>query len=445
MGRKDRLEKFLWKRIPKRWILFRKKRMEQYVAATGVQIQEQLQSRILSEVKAGIVLIILFIVCFTVGVITNFIQADMAVIQRNSTGEGESEETVRIKIRDETFEYRLPVSEKKLTKEEETTVFEEGFQYLEKEMLNKNKSMDEIRSHLNLLWEIPNSPLEVKWESEDESVVDLEGKVKNHNLKKGSKVTHLKLILSYQNAEKEKVYSLTIYPRSISENQAKAEAVLEEIKNRERKDRTASDLQIPLKINGATIQLGDKKNAWMLLAGFLLLAGVLLAARQWENEKKKKDDVRKASELEYSNILWQFVLLLEAGFTIRTAWDKILSDYEKRKDQMREERRFVYEQMSYAYHQMELGSSMEQMFQTFSGKMQLPVYSKLMTLFLQNITKGSRNMLQILKTEERQAFTDRCEQAKRMGEEADTKLLFPMGIMLLNILLLLMVPAYLQF
>jgi hypothetical protein len=67
-----------------------------------------------------------------------------------------------------------------------------------------------------------------------------------------------------------------------------------------------------------------------------------------------------------------------------------------------------------------------------------------MTLFLQNMTKGSKNMLEILKNEEQQAFLIRCEQAKRMGEEADTKLLLPMGMMLLDILLLLMVPAYLQ-
>ena len=54
-------------------------------------------------------------------------------------------------------------------------------------------------------------------------------------------------------------------------------------------------------------------------------------------------------------------------------------------------------------------------------------------------------MLDILKSEEQEAFINRCEQAKRMGEEADTKLLLPMGVMLLNILILLMIPAFLQF
>jgi hypothetical protein len=121
-----------------------------------------------------------------------------------------------------------------------------------------------------------------------------------------------------------------------------------------------------------------------------------------------------------------------------------VTDYEKKKYRISEERQYVYNQMSFAYHQLELGYSAEQVFRLFSEKMQLKSYSKLMTLFLQNITKGSKNMLEILRNEEQQAFTIRCEQAKRMGEEADTKLLLPMGIMLLNILLLLMIPAYLQ-
>ena len=101
--------------------------------------------------------------------------------------------------------------------------------------------------------------------------------------------------------------------------------------------------------------------------------------------------------------------------------------------------------MAYAYHRMELGEPQEKVFDIFSRKMAMKSYSKLMTLFLQNLTKGSKNMLDILKTEEQIAFANRCEQAKRMGEEADTKLLLPMGVMLLNILLLLMVPAFMQF
>lgn len=435
----------IWNQIPKRWLQFRKQRMQMYVAASEVKLNELLKDQILKELKIGSVIIVLLLLCLTGAVISNFVWEKTVNIQRNAAGEGESQEQITIDIDGEKFKYEIPISEKTYTKKEREQLFEDSFQYLEKEILKENVSLSEIRSNINLLWEIPDNPIEVRWNLEDESIIDLEGNVHNEKMKSGSKLVHVQLILTYQNFEKEKVYELTIYPRKVSKSQEKAESVLSEIKKIESMNRTSTSFQIPSVIKDVKIQSGHQKNRWLAAVGIIMVSGILLIARQWENENQQRKNVKKASELEYSNILWQFVLLLEAGFTIQMAWKKIVSDYEKKKSKMPEERRYVYEQMSYSYHQMELGYSLEQVFQLFSQKMSIRSYSKLVTLFLQNITKGSKKMLDILKTEENQAFRNRCEQAKRMGEEADTKLLFPMGIMLLNILLLLMVPAYLQF
>lgn len=435
----------IWNQIPKRWLQFRKQRMQMYVAASEVKLNERLKDQILKELKIGSVIIVLLLLCLTGAVISNFVREKTVNIQRNAAGEGESQEQITIDIDGEKFKYEIPISEKTYTKKEREQLFEDSFQYLEKEILKENVSLSEIRSNINLLWEIPDNPIEVRWNLEDESIIDLEGNVHNEKMKSGSKLVHVQLILTYQNFEKEKVYELTIYPRKVSKSQEKAESVLSEIKKIESMNRTSTSFQIPSVIKDVKIQSGHQKNRWLAAVGIIMVSGMLLIARQWENENQQRKNVKKASELEYSNILWQFVLLLEAGFTIQMAWKKIVSDYEKKKSKMPEERRYVYEQMSYSYHQMELGYSLEQVFQLFSQKMSIRSYSKLVTLFLQNITKGSKKMLDILKTEENQAFRNRCEQAKRMGEEADTKLLLPMGIMLLNILLLLMVPAYLQF
>lgn len=435
----------IWNRIPEEWLQFRKHKIEMYIAASEVEINERLKNQILKEVKIGVIIICLLILCLAGALISNFIGEKTIDIQRNAAGEGESQEQITIDIDSEKFKYEIPISEKIYTKKEREKLFDDSFQYLEKEILKENVSMDEIRSDINFLWEIPNNPIEVKWNLEDESIVDLEGNVHNEKMKSGSKLVHVQLTLMYQNFEKEKVYQLTIYPRKVSKNQEKAESILREIKKIEGKNRTSTSFQIPAVIKNVKIQFGNQKNRWLILVGMVMMSGILLIARQWENENQQRKNVKRASELEYSNILWQFVLLLEAGYTIQTAWKKIVSDYEEKKSKMPEERRYVYEQMSYSYHQMELGCSLEEIFHLFSRKMAIRSYSKLMTLFLQNITKGSKKMLDILKTEEDQAFRNRCEQAKRMGEEADTKLLLPMGIMLLNILLLLMVPAYLQF
>ena len=366
-------------------------------------------------------------------------------IERNAAGDGETTERVEIQVEGETYTYELPVSEEIYTKEEEKQAFKDAFSYLEKEMLGENVSLNQVRSDLTFLWEIPDSPMEVRWEFEDENMVDMEGKVYNENLEKNNIITHVKAILTYQGSVEEKVYTIIICPKKRTKNEQKAWGIWERIQNIEKNSRTSHFFQLPSALSKVKVQIEGRRNPWMLLLIFLILLIPLLVARQWEYEKKQMEEMRHASELEYSNILWQFILLLEAGFTIRSAWKKIVQDYEKQKADMQKSRRYVYEQMAYAYHRMELGEPQEKVFDIFSRKMAMKSYSKLMTLFLQNLTKGSKNMLDILKTEEQIAFANRCEQAKRMGEEADTKLLLPMGVMLLNILLLLMVPAFMQF
>jgi hypothetical protein len=70
---------------------------------------------------------------------------------------------------------------------------------------------------------------------------------------------------------------------------------------------------------------------------------------------------------------------------------------------------------------------------------------KLSALLSQNIRKGSNNLLQILRQEADHAFAERKNQAKKLGEEAGTKLLLPMMMMLCVVMVIIMIPAYFSF
>ena len=50
-----------------------------------------------------------------------------------------------------------------------------------------------------------------------------------------------------------------------------------------------------------------------------------------------------------------------------------------------------------------------------------------------------------LDREATEAFEERKNRAKELGEEAGTKLLFPMLMMLLVVLIIVMVPAFISF
>jgi flagellar motor component MotA len=64
---------------------------------------------------------------------------------------------------------------------------------------------------------------------------------------------------------------------------------------------------------------------------------------------------------------------------------------------------------------------------------------------VQNLKKGSRELVNLLELEAIDAFEERKNQAKKYGEEAGTKMLFPMVGMLVVVMGIIMFPALISF
>ena len=72
-------------------------------------------------------------------------------------------------------------------------------------------------------------------------------------------------------------------------------------------------------------------------------------------------------------------------------------------------------------------------------------YTKLCSLLVQNLRRGNDTLLEILQEEAENSFEERKNLARELGEEAGTKLLLPMMIMLGITMLIIIVPAYFGF
>ena len=66
-------------------------------------------------------------------------------------------------------------------------------------------------------------------------------------------------------------------------------------------------------------------------------------------------------------------------------------------------------------------------------------------LLSQNLKKGTAGLLILLKAEALDALEERKRNARRLGEEAGTKLLLPMMIMLVIVMVIIMIPAFWSF
>ena len=94
---------------------------------------------------------------------------------------------------------------------------------------------------------------------------------------------------------------------------------------------------------------------------------------------------------------------------------------------------------------MQSGVSEHIAYKNLGERTGLAEYKKFSAILVQQLEQGSRSFLESLQQETRDAFEKRKRNAKEAGEKAGTKLLLPMGILLVITLVVIMTPAFLSF
>ena len=148
--------------------------------------------------------------------------------------------------------------------------------------------------------------------------------------------------------------------------------------------------------------------------------------------------------MDYPELVSRFTVLLQAGISVRNIWERIVKEYEKRTVQG-EPTRYVYEEMRFTWKQLENGRYESRAYGEFGKRCGLHAYMKFGALLEQNLKQGTTKLAIRLKEESESAFEERKNLARRLGEEAETKLMLPMFLMLFVVLAAVMTPAFLSF
>ena len=91
------------------------------------------------------------------------------------------------------------------------------------------------------------------------------------------------------------------------------------------------------------------------------------------------------------------------------------------------------------------GENERNAYETFVGQMDSMSYRRLMRLLINNLEKGSKDICHQLNVEAGQAYEQRLLLAKKLGEEASTKMLIPMMLMMILVMVIVMAPAMIGF
>lgn len=375
-------------------------------------------------------------------------------ILRNSYGEGSKKKQLQIAIDGKKLkeEMELEITERQYTAEETKELFQRASGQIERLMLAENKSSEEVRSDLNLLTEIPGQPIRIEWELDRYDVLDINGNIKEKAVEELSQegengiVVQLKAYLSYTEDEtKQAVHEMAvcIYPPIKTGTEALLAEIKEEIFEINSENKTGPMIKLPEEVNGKEISYYypmDFRGITVLVLGLVIVLLLFFLDRQ--NKKKVRDDKIRQMMQDYPQIVSQLNLLLSAGMSIKSAWKKIVDEYRKKKNQGN--RRYAYDEMEATWNEMCSGVPERECYEQFGARCKIQAYIKLGTLLSQNLRKGTKGLADMLRLEGIHAFEERKALAKRLGEEAGTKLLLPMFFMLAVVMMIIIVPAFLS-
>ncbi len=370
---------------------------------------------------------------------------DGELIERKEYGKGAVELELMAESEEGREEISFTLEEVQYTPEQIKILFEKAIMDLENIMLGLNSSLDEVRSPLNFVHKMDGYPFTITWHLNNYQVIDSQGQLKSKFLSEEGTMVKITAILKYFDFSGEYTCFARILPVLNKGKEEVFQTIQKEIEKKEKEEKYERIFRLPEEIGGKKIIWSEKFSTYSyFFMGITVLVCILISINKDKSLEKKLEERKNQMLLDYPEVITKFSLLLGAGMTLRMVWKKIVGDYEKRENR-KGEKRYVYEEMKLTYYEMQSGVPEIEAYKRFGKRCGIPRYLKFTSLLTQNIKKGTDGMLGVLEMEAKDAFEDRKDMARKLGEEASTKLLLPMGMMLGVVLMLIVIPAFLSF
>lgn len=369
------------------------------------------------------------------------LKSSISRLERPAFGQGDVIEDLEVSWEDGNGnqgmeQLQIQLTERKLEEKEITEIFEKVKLYLKKHILAENETADYVCKNLYLPENLDEYPVEISWNSNQPSIVSWTGELGTEIPSEGIEVC-LTATITLQEKEDYFEQNVIVYPPSLTW----VEELLREVS---RIDQENSWLQLPEQWQDN--HLSWKRSENDLVSGLAILIFVcpvllLMNEKQKFAEKKKRD--REQMIQDYPEILSKLTLLLSAGMNLRKALERIASDYLKYYS--RYEKRKAYEVLVEICKDLNCGVTEKQAYEKIGEKCDILQYRTLSSLLIQHLQKGNRDIERMLEEEARQAQELRQKQARILGEQASAKLVFPMLLMLVDVFVILIIPAWLSF
>lgn len=352
--------------------------------------------------------------------------------------------------------YAVTVHARQYTREEAGARAKEILRQFPEALLGENTAPDQIRTPLSMPSSADAEPFSLSWESSRYAILDTDGSIFNDEYAQTqAEEVELTAVLEYGAYQFRKKMAFTVRAPVRSEEDRIHGEIGEALLAAERDSAEESLFTLPA-------AAGDRKLKWSeqmedVSAGVLVLGAVAVVLLWYVMDYRLHERIRQRNRqmaIDYPQFISRIVLYMGAGMSVRNVFYKCAADYRKKREEkgMRRKKRtsdtgmrYLYEEILLVCNEMDSGVPEAEAYMHFGRRCHSRQYTKLCSLLIQNLRRGSDTLLQVLQEEAQSSFEERKNLARELGEEAGTKLLLPMMIMLGITMLMIIVPAYFGF
>ena len=337
-----------------------------------------------------------------------------------------------------TDSFQIEVAPVLLTENEVQILSEELWNRLPEYVLGENEALDSVSCDLVLEESYDDYPFLLEWESSSPAIVGSTGRV--YPVETAGPV-EIGVRLSDEGTVREEILPIQVVPPAITAEEQEHADLEDLLLQSEYESRREEVWNLPDEWKGKSVSWQQEVEDYSTILWILtIVTAVSVYAISDQDLHKQQEQRKKQMQRDYPDIVHKLVLYAGAGMTTRGAFQKIAGDYEQKT--AGKDMKPAYEEMLYACRELHSGISEATAYEHFGKRTGLQEYIRLSTLLTQNLKKGNSALLERLREEAERAGEERLQSCKRLGEEAGTKLLVPMVLMLLVVMVMIMIPAF---
>lgn len=384
--------------------------------------------------------IILFLLVFILAILYD--KSDVlikeGIILRNNPMEGDEEVALIINAEGlpKDYLYELEVKETLYTQTEASHFFKEAKTEIDKDF---QKVLEDIPARESYVSE----KVEAEWSFSPRTAIHTDYSINQEEIPKEGMTINAIATLRCGGYEELYVFPFLIEKKPLTKEE-QIVVSLQEWFDTEMQKEGVSEVLLPKEMNGISLQWSEKEEymPWKVLC-FEIILFLLLYFREREQKKETKKQYLQRMEQEYPKIVGSLSVLLGAGMTVKQAWNVMANQYIRKGE--KEEEQGAWKEIVLLNRKIQEGEGEKEALLQMMERIPLMCYHRLIRMLLTNRDKGTKGLCEMLDKEAETAYEQQVLNMRKIGEEASTKLLMPMIIMLFLVMAIVILPAFINF